>query len=205
YIVAYRLQTESIIKKTESANFPTRYGHMKIHHYQSELDTLEWIAITAGDITNQLAPLVRLHSQCLTSDVFHSKRCDCGEQLEMSMQWIAKEGGILLYLPQEGRNIGLLNKIKSYALQDIGLDTVEANHRLGFKADEREYFIPAQILKDLGIQRVRLMTNNVNKVSELKKYDIEVVERIPLIVEPNQDNIFYLKTKQNKLGHELNL
>lgn len=204
-IIEYRLQTESIIKKTESANFPTHYGHMKIHHYRSELDTLEWIVITAGDINSQSAPLVRLHSQCLTGDVFHSKRCDCGEQLEMSMQWIAKEGGILLYLPQEGRNIGLSNKIKSYALQDTGLDTVEANQRLGFKADEREYFIPAQILKNLGIQRVRLMTNNTNKMFELKKYGIDVVERMPLIVEPNQDNIFYLKTKQNKLGHELNL
>lgn len=204
-IIEYRLQKEVIVQKTESAKFPTQYGSMQIHHYHSMIDTLEWIAITSGDFENQSAPLVRLHSQCLTGDVFHSKRCDCGEQLDMSMQSIAQEGGIVLYLPQEGRNIGLSNKIKSYALQDKGLDTVEANQQLGFQADEREYFIPAQILRSLGVTRVRLMTNNVNKISELKKYGIDVVERVPLIVEPNHDNIFYLKTKQHKLGHELNL
>jgi len=204
-ILEYRLKADVFITKTESANFPTQYGPMQIHHYQSALDALEWIAITAGDIEKQSAPLVRLHSQCLTGDVFHSKRCDCGEQLDVAMRSIAHEGGVLLYLPQEGRSIGLSNKIKSYALQDKGLDTVEANQQLGFQADAREYFIPAQILKNLAVERVRLMTNNVNKISQLKKYGIDVVERIPLIVEPNHENIFYLKTKQNKLGHELNL
>ena len=204
-IVEYRLKTETMIKKISSANLPTKFGAMQIHHYQSDCDELEWIAITSGEIEKQSSPLVRLHSKCLTGDVLYSTRCDCGEQLEMAMQAIAKEGGVLLYLPQEGRNIGLSNKIKSYALQDKGLDTVEANHQLGFQADEREYFIPAQILKNLGVHSVRLMTNNMSKVVALQKYAVEVVERVPLIAQPNKENIAYLKTKQNKLGHELNL
>ena len=204
-IVEYRLQTEMMIEKTISADLPTDFGKMTIHYYKNKLDSFEWVAITSGDIKSQSGPLVRLHSQCLTGDVLGSKRCDCGEQLKKALQEIAKQGGVLLYLPQEGRGIGLENKIKSYALQDKGLDTVDANHQLGFQADEREYFIAAQILKDHGVNRIRLMTNNPNKISELKKQGIIILEQIPLIIMPNPENAFYLKTKQNKMGHTLNI
>lgn len=204
-ILEYRLQTEVIVEKMASAQLPTKFGDMIIHTYKSVLDNFEWIAVTSGDISKQSTPLVRLHSQCVTGDVFSALRCDCGEQLDAAMTAISKEGGILLYLPQEGRNIGLANKIKSYALQDQGLDTVQANHQLGFKEDEREYFVAAQILKNLGADQIRLMTNNFNKILELKKYGVDVVKRISLITQPSEQNIFYLQTKQKKLGHELNL
>lgn len=204
-IFEYRLQTEIMIEKITMANLPTQFGEMTIHIYKSALDNFEWIALTSGDIKNQHEPLVRLHSECLTGDVLSSIRCDCGEQLETSMQKISQEGGILLYLPQEGRNIGLINKIKSYELQDQGLDTVEANHHLGFKDDERDYFIAAQILKNLGAVKIQLLTNNPKKVADLKKCGIDVTKRIPIIAKPHDKNIFYLKTKQEKLGHELNL
>jgi 3,4-dihydroxy 2-butanone 4-phosphate synthase/GTP cyclohydrolase II len=204
-IFEYRLQKEEIVEKITSADLPTKYGNMKIHTYKSVLDNFEWIALTMGDPKKETAPLVRLHSQCLTGDALGSIRCDCGEQLEMAMHKISRNGGILLYLPQEGRNIGLINKIKSYELQDKGLDTVEANHHLGFNDDDREYFIAAQILKNLGVHQIQLMTNNLNKISELKKYGIDVLKRIPIAAKPNVKNIFYLKTKQKKLGHELDL
>ena len=204
-IVDDRLQSEMLVEKISSATVPTEFGQMMIHTYQSALDNLEWIAITSGDIEKQKSPLLRLHSQCLTGDVFKSKRCDCGEQLAQSMQMIAEQGGILLYLPQEGRNIGLINKIKSYALQDQGLDTVEANQQLGFKADEREYSIPAQILKNMKVSAVRIMTNNPEKIAALKKNGITIDASIPLIVSPNDENKAYLKTKQNKMGHSLAL
>lgn len=204
-IVEYRLQTESVVEKMVSANLPTQFGDMKIHAYKSQCDDLEWIAITCGDIKNNVAPLVRVHSQCLTGDVFHSVRCDCGEQLNMAMRAISENGGIVLYLPQEGRNIGLRNKIKSYALQDQGFDTVEANHQLGFRDDARDYFIAAHILRNLNANKIQLMTNNPHKIDELKKYGIDVISRIPLLTTPHQKNIFYLKTKKEKLGHELNV
>ena len=204
-IFEYRLKTEVMVEKIASADLPTKFGDMKIHTYKSVLDDFVWNAMTIGDIEKQSAPLVRLHSQCLTGDALGSIRCDCGEQLEMALKEISKIGGILLYLPQEGRNIGLANKIKSYELQDQGFDTVEANHQLGFKDDEREYFIAAHILKNLHVNQIQLMTNNHNKISELKKYGIDVIKRIPLITQPKDKNIHYLNIKQQKLGHELNL
>lgn len=204
-IVEYRLKNETHIEKVSSAALPTEFGVMQIHCFRSALDGFEWIAITAGDIKKTVWPLVRLHSQCLTGDAFHSLRCDCGEQLTAALKMIAEQGGIVLYLPQEGRNIGLENKIKSYALQDAGLDTVEANYQLGFQADERNYFIAAQILKNLNALQVRLMTNNPHKIAELTKCGINIIERIPLITPHNNCNRYYLKTKQAKLGHLLNV
>ncbi len=200
-IMDYRLQTENVVSKISSANLPTQFGMMTIHYFKSDLDNHDWIVLTSGDVEKKSAPLVRLHSQCLTGDVLGSMRCDCGEQLQQSLEKIAKNNGILLYLPQEGRGIGLGNKVKSYALQDQGVDTVEANHQLGFQSDARDYCIPAKILKNIGIQHVRLMTNNPHKIAGLEKYGITVTERVPLIVSSNSNNAFYLKTKQEKMGH----
>lgn len=202
-LIEYRLRTENCVTKISSANLPTRYGMMHIHYFKNKLDELDWIAITSGDIQKQLAPFVRLHSQCLTGDVLGSQRCDCGEQLQLSLQKIAQSGGVLLYLPQEGRGIGLENKVRSYALQDTGVDTVEANHQLGFESDLRDYYIPAQILKYFQIHAVSLMTNNPHKIAALEKYGIAVTARIPLRAPTNDANAFYLKTKQEKMGHYL--
>ncbi|MFC1768530.1 GTP cyclohydrolase II [Nanoarchaeota archaeon] len=187
------------INRSAEALLPTEFGIFKVIVYSSG-DNLEHAAIINGDLLKKPI-LVRLHSECLTGDVFHSKRCDCHDQLINSIKKISQEGGVVIYLRQEGRGIGLLNKIKAYSLQDNGLDTVDANIHLGFKADERDYEIAALILKDLKINEIKLLTNNPDKINDLENHGIIVKERIKLILEPNDTNKKYLETKKNKLGH----
>jgi 3,4-dihydroxy 2-butanone 4-phosphate synthase/GTP cyclohydrolase II len=183
---------------------PTKYGNFKAHGYQNKITGEHHMALTMGDVTDGEPVLARVHSECLTGDVFGSKRCDCGEQLDEAMKKIAEEGrGILLYMRQEGRGIGLLNKLKAYHLQDEGMDTVEANHALGFPADMRDYGIGAEILADLGARQLRLMTNNPKKISGIAGFGLKVVERIPLMINHNEVNQFYLETKVKKMGHIL--
>ncbi len=193
------------LRKIAEADFPTRFGHFRIFGFEGlrHGDTEEAVVLTLGDLSAKLGPpLVRVHSQCLTGDVFHSLRCDCRSQLELALDQIAKEGrGILIYEHQEGRGIGLMNKLRAYELQDQGLDTVEANERLGFAADLRDYVLPASILSYFGVQEVRLLSNNPNKVAALERARIRVAERAPIIAPPLATTAEYLKTKREKLGH----
>jgi 3,4-dihydroxy 2-butanone 4-phosphate synthase / GTP cyclohydrolase II len=201
-LIQYRMMREKMVRRIVDTKLPTRYGDFTLHLYQSVIDRKEHLALVKGEISAEVPTLVRVHSECLTGDVFGSERCDCGEQLHRAMNMVEKEGrGIVLYMRQEGRGIGLVNKIKAYRLQDDGHDTVEANEKLGFKADLRDYGIGAQILVDLGVRKMRLMTNNPKKIVGLEGYGLEVVERIPIEIEPNETNQKYLETKRDKLGH----
>lgn len=206
-LIQYRLQTESLVQEIASIRLPTEeYGDLTIKLFESCMDKHHHLAIIKEKSDASAEPtLVRIHSECFTGDLFGSIRCDCGWQLHESLTQISQQGGVLLYLRQEGRGIGLLNKLKAYALQDQGLDTVEANQKLGFGSDDRNYWIGAQMLQNLKILQVRLLTNNPQKIVDLEQYGIEVVQRIPLIAKPNATNLAYLKTKQTKLGHLLNL
>ena len=203
-LVSYRLTKTRIIERVAEAQLPTVYGDFRVYAYQSVLDGREHLALVKGDLTAKANVLVRMHSECMTGDVFASKRCDCGEQLVAAMRRIEEEGlGAIVYLRQEGRGIGLANKLKAYRLQDEGMDTVEANAQLGFKPDLRDYGIGAQILLDLGLHSIRLLTNNPRKIVGLDGYDIEVTGREPLLVKPGEHNERYLDTKRAKLGHIL--
>ena len=203
-LIQYRVRTEGLVKRIASAALPTEYGDFRVMAYESILDRETHVALVKGDIGGGDNVLVRVHSRCLTGDVFHSARCDCGLQLEAAMQRIAEEGrGVLLYLNQEGRGIGLANKIRAYELQDQGLDTVEANERLGFKADQRDYGIGVQILRDLGVRSMRLLSNNPRKLVGIEGYQLSVAEWIPLEIPASPFTRGYLKTKKEKLGHKL--
>jgi len=205
-LIAYRRRHEKLVRRMAEASLPTRYGEFVAFAYRSITDPDEHVALVKGDISGEEPVLVRVHSECLTGDIFGSLRCDCGDQIALAMQVIASEGrGVFLYMRQEGRGIGLHNKIRAYALQDQGMDTVEANESLGFPADLRDYGIGAQILVDLGLKDIRLLTNNPKKVVGLDGYGLRVVETLPLIATPNPINIHYLETKQKKMGHLLDM
>jgi len=205
-LIAYRLRHEKLVQRVTEAKLPTKYGEFTAVAYRSAVDTAEHVALVKGDISDDKLVLVRVHSECLTGDVFGSLRCDCGAQIEMALQLIAKEDrGVFLYMRQEGRGIGFHNKLCAYALQDQGLDTVEANIALGFSPDLRDYGVGAQILADLGLHNIRLLTNNPKKVVGLESYGIKIVETVPLIAPSTPYNIRYLETKQKKLGHILGI
>lgn len=201
-LIEYRHQNETLIEKLADSELKTEYGTFHIHVYKSQIDQKEHVAMTMGDIRSQKSVLTRVHSECLTGDIFSSMHCDCGPQLDTAMRLIAERGaGVLLYMRQEGRGIGLANKIKAYKLQSQGLDTVEANHKLGFKMDLRTYGIGAQILCDLGATNLELMSNNPKKLVGLEGYGLKIVERVPIEIQPNEVNIEYLKVKKKKMGH----
>jgi 3,4-dihydroxy 2-butanone 4-phosphate synthase/GTP cyclohydrolase II len=206
-LIKHRMKTESLVQKIDEADLPTRHGHFRIMVFEDEIRHENHVALVKGTIERDEPILVRAHSQCLTGDTFGSSRCDCGEQLHQAMEIIEKEGrGVILYiLNQEGRGIGLTNKIKAYAIQDRGADTVEANRSLGFKPDQRDYGIGAQILVALGVKKLRLMTNNPRKFVGLAGYGLQIVDRVPIEVPPNRANLKYLKTKKEKLGHILDM
>lgn len=205
-LITYRLSNEKLVQHIAKAKLPTTFGEFTIMAYKSDVDATEHVALVKGDISGDEPVLVRVHSACLTGDIFGSLRCDCGAQIKLAMQNIAKEGrGVFLYMQQEGRGIGLHNKLRAYALQDQGMDTVEANVALGFAPDLRDYGVGAQILADLGLHNIRLLTNNSKKVVGLQSYGLRIVETVPLITQPNPYNIRYLKTKQKKLGHRLDI
>jgi 3,4-dihydroxy 2-butanone 4-phosphate synthase/GTP cyclohydrolase II len=214
-VIRYRTQRETLIQRVEQVRLPTRWGDFELFAYDSKIDQSPHLALVKGDdigrrhpdgsaVATDIATIVRVHSECLTGDVFGSARCDCGDQLDVAMQRIAQEGrGVLLYLRQEGRGIGLTNKLRAYRLQDGGLDTVEANLKLGLPVDRREYGIGVQILKDLGLRRLRVLTNNPKKIYGIEGHGLEVVEQMPVVVEATPDNARYLATKREKMGHTL--
>ncbi|MFN2441258.1 MAG: bifunctional 3,4-dihydroxy-2-butanone-4-phosphate synthase/GTP cyclohydrolase II [Thermoanaerobaculia bacterium] len=205
-IIKYRMRHERLVRAVASPKLPTRFGDFRVHAYRSDITGEEHVALVMGEITEDEPVLVRVHSSCLTGDIFGSNRCDCGDQLHRALEMIATEGkGVLLYLLQEGRGIGLLNKLKAYELQEQGDDTIEANEKLGFAPDIREYGTGSQILRDLGVRKIRLMTNNPAKYVAIEGYGLEIVERIPLEIAPSQQTRRYLETKKNKMGHILEL
>ncbi len=203
-LIAYRLRTETSVEQGVEVDMPTVYGHFRLIPFRQKSNGLEHIALIKGDVTTDEPVLLRVHSSCATGDIFGSQRCDCGEQLHRAMQMVEQEGrGVILYLNQEGRGIGLMDKIKAYKLQEEGVDTVDANLRLGHKADERDYGVGAQILHKLGIRKMRLMTNNPVKRIGLEGYGLEVMENVPIEIEPNPYNRFYMHTKKERMGHHL--
>ncbi|GBF11195.1 bifunctional 3,4-dihydroxy-2-butanone-4-phosphate synthase/GTP cyclohydrolase II [Tepidibacillus sp. HK-1] len=205
-LIKYRKEKETLVQREVEVNLPTEYGTFKVIAYTNKVDDKEHLALVKGEINQDTPTLVRVHSECLTGDIFGSFRCDCGPQLHAALRQIEEAGqGVLLYMRQEGRGIGLINKLRAYQLQDQGFDTVEANHKLGFPADLRDYGIGAQILKDLGVGKIRLLTNNPRKIKGLEGHSLEVVERVPLLIKPNKDNLRYLQTKKSKLGHLLHV